>query len=129
MKKLILLLFVSTITTSVFAQTNYGSDSATCVTKYQIYRNDYKNKNYEEAIKSWRWVLINCPEFNEYIFANAPKIIYYQIKKNDNNKLAYIDTLMMVYDQRIKYYGKENLLGLYFNKSTPFLPYTRFSFP
>ncbi|MAX68958.1 MAG: hypothetical protein CMP60_04620 [Flavobacteriales bacterium] len=121
MKKLILLLFVSTITTSVFAQTNYGSDSATCVTKYQIYRNDYKNKNYEEAIKSWRWVLINCPEFNEYIFANAPKIIYYQIKKNDNNKLAYIDTLMMVYDQRIKYYGKENLV--YGKKGVDLLKY------
>ena len=95
MKKLILILFISIIAQSVFAQINYGTDSATCVTKYQIYRNDYNNKIYEDAIKNWRWVLKNCPQFNEYIFSNAPKIIYHQIK-NNNNKSAYIDTLMMV---------------------------------
>ena len=110
MRRTILILLVSVITQETYAQINYGTDSATCVTKYQIYRNDYKNKNYEEALKNWRWVFYNCPQFNENIFSNAPKIIYHQIKKNDNNKSAYIDTLMMVYDQRIQYFGRESLV-------------------
>jgi hypothetical protein len=110
MRRTILILLVSVITQGAYAQINYGTDSATCVTKYQIYRNDYKNKNYEEALKNWRWVFYNCPQFNENIFSNAPKIIYHQIKKNDNNKSAYIDTLMMVYDQRIQYFGRESLV-------------------
>jgi len=110
MSRTILILLVSVITQGAYAQINYGTDSATCVTKYQIYRNDYKNENYEDALKSWRWVFHNCPQFNEYIFSNAPKIIYHQIKKNDNNKSAYIDTLMMVYDQRIQYFGRESLV-------------------
>ena len=37
-----------------------------CETDYAIYRNEYKQKNYEEALKSWRKVFNNCPDFNQY---------------------------------------------------------------
>ena len=127
MKKLILILFISIITQSVFAQINYGTDSATCVTKYQIYRNDYNNKKYEEAIKNWRWVFNECPSYNENTFKNGPRLYYERIKKDKANKLIYLDTIMMIYDARIKHFGRrEYVLG---KKGVDLLKYdpTRFS--
>ncbi|HJM16626.1 MAG TPA: hypothetical protein QF851_04145, partial [Flavobacteriales bacterium] len=127
MKKLILILFISIITQSVFAQINYGTDSATCVTKYQIYRNDYNNKKYEEAIKNWRWVFNECPSYNENTFKNGPRLYYERIKKDKANKLIYLDTIMMIYDARIKHFERrEYVLG---KKGVDLLKYdpTRFS--
>ena len=34
-----------------------------CETDYAIFRNEYKLKNYDEALKSWRKVFVNCPLF------------------------------------------------------------------
>jgi tetratricopeptide (TPR) repeat protein len=59
------------------------------------------------------WAFKNCPQSSQNIYKNAPRIIKERIKTDQVNKLAYIDTLMTVYDQRIKYFGKEGyVLGL-----------------
>ena len=83
-----------------------------CETDYAIYRNEYKQKNYDEALKSWRKVFNNCPSFNQNTFANGPKIYHYKIKQDNANKEFYLDTLMLIYDTRIQYFGnKEKVLG------------------
>ena len=93
--------------------TVFGSYSQTeCETNYTVYRHEYKQKNYDEALKSWRKVFLECPTYNQYIFSNGPKIIISQIKKNNQYRDNYIDTLMMVYDMRIEYFGRrEFVLG------------------
>ena len=83
-----------------------------CETDYAIYRNEYKQKNYEEALKSWRKVFNNCPDFNQYTFTNGPKMYQYMIKQDKENKMSYLDTLMLIYDTRIQYFGnKEKIFG------------------
>ena len=52
MRRTILILLVSVITQGAYAQINYGTDSATCVTKYQIYRNDYKIGDFIKIINN-----------------------------------------------------------------------------
>ena len=78
-----------------------------CETDYAIYRNEFKQKNYQEALKSWRKVFKNCPEYNENTFADGPKLYQSRIKEDKQNKSLYLDTLMQVYDARIQYFGKE----------------------
>lgn len=83
-----------------------------CETDYAIYRNEYKQKNYDDALKAWRKVFKNCPSFNQNTFANGPKMYHYKIKQDNANKESYIDTLMLIYDTRIQFFGnEEKVLG------------------
>jgi len=98
--------------------TKYGSDSATCVVKFSLYRefykqwkaSKYKNSSIDDALKSWRWVFANCPRVSENVYVDGVKMINFRIKKEKEKtaKLGLIDTLMMVYDQRIKYFPVHN---------------------
>lgn len=95
----------------------YGKDSATCVMKLSLYRefykqwkaSGYKSPSIYDAIGSWRWVFFNCPEASQNAYIDGANMIEYFMKKADSKeaKAAYVDTLMMIYDQRIKYFGRE----------------------
>ncbi len=105
-KRLGIIVVLLTVAFSIQAQSE-------CETDYAIYRNEYKQKNYDEALKSWRKVFMNCPSFNQNTFVNGPKLYHHMIKKDVNNKNAYLDTLMMIYDKRIELFGsKEKILGI-----------------
>lgn len=97
-------------------------DSA-CLTNNSLYREYYKQKNYEDALSSWRWTFMNCPKINRNVYKNGPIIIKMKMKKKKEDKLLYLDTLMMIYDQRIKYFGNEDyVLG---KKGTDLLLYDK----
>lgn len=95
----------------------YGSDSLTCIMNISLYReffkqwkaSDYKNETVNDVIEPWRWVFLNCPKGTQNTYIDGVKIVSYLIEneKDPVLKNKYIDTLMMVYDQRIKYFGKE----------------------
>ena len=72
------------------SQSKYGEDSVKCVMNLSLYREYYKQKNYDDAIKPWRWVYNNCPSSSGNIFKNAPTLIKYLMKKIPENKKAYI---------------------------------------
>lgn len=99
-------------TFSVFAQDDekFGSDPDKCKESVSLYREYYKQKNYDDAMPGWRWAFANCPKATKNIVINGPKLFKHQIKKNEENselKQAYIDTLMMIYDRRIVLYPKD----------------------
>ena len=102
-----ILFCVLLLTPTVKSQSKYGEDSVKCVINLSLYREYYKQKNYDDAIKSWRWVYNNCPSSSGNIFKNGPTLIKHLMKKNPENKQAYIDTLMVIYDSRIQYFGKQ----------------------
>ena len=95
----------------------YGSDSLTCIMNISLYReffkqwkaSDYKNETVEDVISPWRWVFLNCPKGTQNTYIDGVRIVSYLIESTQDPALKnkYIDTLMMVYDQRIKYFGKE----------------------
>ena len=101
------------IGTTGYAQSKFGTDSLLCIENLSLFREYYKQKNYVDALKPWRWTFNNCPASSGNIYKNGPKIIKARMKIDKVNKSAYIDTLMMIFDQRIKYFGKEGyVLGL-----------------
>lgn len=98
----------------------YGEDSATCVINLSLYREFYRQWRQgggtgtviEDAINPWRWVFINCPLASENIYIDGVIIVEYLIakEKDPTSKEKLIDTLMMVYDQRIRAVGKEGFI-------------------
>ncbi|HBF88381.1 MAG TPA: hypothetical protein DDX39_07025 [Bacteroidales bacterium] len=90
----------------------FGTDPETCKMNLSLYSEFYKQKNYVDALTPWRSVFNTCPESSKNIYIHGVRIISEQIDKakeakNLELKNKYIDTLMMVYDQRIKYFGQE----------------------
>lgn len=106
---------------NVSAQDNtgskYGSDSSTCVMNNSLYyefykqwkQSNYKSDAWIDAVSPWRWVFMNCPKSTKNIYLHGEKLVGKMIKNETDkaNKDKYIDTLMMVYDKRIQYFGKE----------------------
>lgn len=84
----------------------YGTDSVTCITNLSLYKEFYKQQNYKDALPSWRWVYNNCPKARENTYIDGVKIMEYKIRNEKDTKRvdAYVDTLMMVFDNRIKYF-------------------------
>jgi len=98
----------------------YGSDSAKCVENLSLYReffkqwkaSDYKNAAIKDAIGPWRYVFLNCPQASQFTNVDGLAIMEFYLKtaKDDKEKAGYIDTIMMLYDNRIKYFGKEGYI-------------------
>lgn len=84
-------------------------DSPQCTEQLSLYREYHKIKLYSYALPHWRWVFNNCPTASQNIYIDGVKIVSSQIEEAQDPELKskLIDTLMMVYDQRIMHYGKE----------------------
>lgn len=97
---------------AVPAAEKFGSDPDKCKMNLSLYGEFYKQKNYADALVPWRWVYTNCPASSKNMYIHGVNIIEFQIKKTKDEavKAKYIDTLIMVYDQRIKYFGQEGFV-------------------
>lgn len=101
-------------TPSPQSEPKYGKDSVTCVQNLSLYRESYKQwkqSKYKSpavghAMKNWHWVFANCPRSTENLYIDGAKMLDYYIKttKDDKRKEILIDSLMLVYDYRIKYF-------------------------
>jgi len=83
-------------------ESKYGLDSAKTVLNASLYGELWKQKNYEEALPYWRYVFMNAPAFQQLTYVRGEDIIAYMLGKT--KKKEYLDTLMMLYDQRIQYF-------------------------
>ena len=85
----------------------FGEDSVSCITHTSLYREFYKQKNYDDALPHWRWVFFNCPLVSQNVYIDGAKMIAARINeaKDQKTRDKYIDTLMMVFENRIKYFG------------------------
>jgi len=112
-KKIIIVVIVILMGLTANAQSKFGTDSVACIENISLFREYFKQKSYADALNPWRWTFNNCPNSSGNIYKNGPKIIKERMKVDKQNKAAYIDTLMIIFDQRIKYFGKEGyVLGL-----------------
>ncbi len=101
----------------------YGDDPESCRIKLSTYTEFFNQNNFKDAMPSWRWCFNNCPEATKNIYIHGTTIIEYYINEQteDVKREAYIDTLMMVYDNRITYFDqKAMVLG---RKATSMLKY------
>jgi tetratricopeptide (TPR) repeat protein len=91
-----------------------GADSVNCVRNLSLYSEFYKFQNYTDAIVPWREIYKNCPNSRESLYANGVNMYkaFIETETDQARKDALCDTIMMIYDQRIKYFGGEgSVLG------------------
>ena len=62
MKKFLVLIVAILAVFSVSAQGKYGADEQKCKENLSMFREYYKQKNYDDAYNPWRWAYVNCPE-------------------------------------------------------------------
>lgn len=111
-KRIGFLLLISSLVINVNGQEDTSLDIK-CKENRSVYYQYYKSKDYVSALNPWRYAFLNCPSSAENIFRHGPKIIKQRMSDDKENRSAYIDTLLMVFDQRIQYFGKEGyVLGL-----------------
>ncbi len=95
--------------------TKWGTDSVRSVQEISLYREFFKQKNFDDAIRHWRYVFKNAPGARKQTYIDGVKMYESFIKKHKEDKekrKLLSDTLMMIYDQRIKCYGeKGNVLS------------------
>lgn len=93
----------------------FGLDSVECVKNLSLYRENYRQwraNNFRGdvinyTIGPWRYVFLNCPLASQNTYIDGLRIVEYLIENapDDLTKQKYIDTLFMVYDQRIMAFG------------------------
>ena len=115
MKKLIfaLLVLVATGASAQNGITNefrfgQGEDSVRCIETITIVNVNLNNKDYATAYESWKTIFNEFPVARVDTYTNGVKLLTELIKKESApaKKEAYIQELLSIYDQEIKYIDK-----------------------
>lgn len=87
----------------------WPADKATAEEKNVLYSDAVKNKHYKQAIAPHQWLLTNAPNLNTSIYILGAEIFdaLADAEKDPVKKQVHIDSLMIVYDMRIKNCGEE----------------------
>jgi tetratricopeptide (TPR) repeat protein len=111
---MLFLLGALVFTTSVYpqkgvddgSQYGHGEDSIRCLRNISLYREYVRQNLYKDALPFWRVTYRECPRASLNIYIDGVKIYKYFIEREKNSDIqsALVDTLMMIYDQRIVYY-------------------------
>jgi len=82
-------------------------DGDICKRNYSIYKGFFDNQEYEDAYPAWKETLKECPTFSRNIYSHGVKMVKYFIENESDivQREGLIDTLMILYDLRIKYFG------------------------
>lgn len=86
-------------------ESKYGVDSVQTITNASLYMEMVKQGNYNDALKGWKYVYNNAPAYQKSTYINGVKIMTGFLRSTKD--LRYVDTLMMIYDKRIKYFGND----------------------
>lgn len=99
----------STSSTNRSRTTTIAPDSTQCQAQLSLYREYYKIKLYKMAMPHWKYIFSNCPTISQNTYIDGAKMLSLMIEetKDDKHKQVLIDSLMLVYDQRIQHFGRE----------------------
>lgn len=119
----ILLLIALFVGNKSFAQVEdcnpNGSDSALTLRNYSLMHEDVKFKRFDAANEGWLYVFHNAPCFREQTYVDGIEIYEWKFEqaKEEPAKKALLDTINLIYAQRIKYFGREGYVKGKWGKS------------
>ncbi len=115
MKKSLVVFFAFLLSMGSYANSNENTsksekDSVECLKHYSIYVLNLKKKMYDYTLDSWKYMFDHCPDAATRLYSDGVKLYdhYYKVAKTQERQNEVVDTIMMIYDQRIKYFGKHS---------------------
>ena len=94
----------------ISAQGKYGADSAECIKYLSYYTEYFKQKNYDSALPNWRQAYKYCPPTARYsMLSDGTTLMRRLIQQNSRNsvyKAKLVDSLMVLYSQRVEFWPK-----------------------
>ncbi len=88
--------------------TKYGADDVECKKNIALFTQAMKHKNYDEAYKYWGVLFHYYPMSTKSTYSKGGYLFNYKYNNAPKEeKQAWVDTLMLVYDQRIKYFSND----------------------
>ncbi|MBP8782759.1 MAG: hypothetical protein KBG96_00870 [Paludibacter sp.] len=80
-----------------------------CLVNISLFNESAKNKQYADALGPWTKAYEECPGANRAIYSRGREILHWEISqaKDDATHQKVFDKLMGMYDNRIKYFGKD----------------------
>ena len=95
------------ITLFLFCINNFSQSKEECFSNLSIFAEYAKVKNYDAAYQPWLLVKADCPDLNPAIYVYGERILKDFIKKSTgNDKDVYMQDLLNLYDQWLKYFSK-----------------------
>lgn len=93
----------------VKAPFGHGEDSVRCRMNLSLMATSAKAENYKEALKPWMEVYEECPAASKNTFIYGPQIFMglFAAETDAAKKQEYIDKVMEIYDNRMKYFSDE----------------------
>jgi len=90
-----------------------GEDSIRCITNISLFGPYAKANNFQDALEFWKIVYDECPAATKDIYLYGVRIVGWQIEneKDPAKREELINTLMEVYDKRVKYFGNDPRYG------------------
>ncbi len=82
-----------------------GEDSISCIRNTSLYSTYYDNKDYNMAVQFWRAVFTDCPASSKNTYIKGESM-FKEFFRQTGDK-AYLDTVLMILDQRTKYFNEE----------------------
>ncbi|MCK5281098.1 MAG: hypothetical protein KAK04_21235, partial [Cyclobacteriaceae bacterium] len=100
-------LFGTVIFSSANAQWNWPDDRAKAEEKNALYTDSFKQGNFRASANDLSWLLKNAPNLNKSIYIHGVKIYngLASEEADDAKKIMFQDSVLMLYDLRIKYFG------------------------
>ena len=130
MKEHLILVFIAVFCGAIFSTTIKAQDivlktqkellaekDSAYMMKFSLYSEQYKNNKKKPGVAYANWVNVfkYYPKSHKNVYIQGEKILADLIKneKDKARKRILVDTLMLVYDQRIKHFGQEGfVLGI-----------------
>lgn len=117
MKRIVLLISVAAIAlfcgSKASAQGKFGPDSTECIKYLSYYTEYFKQKNYDAALPNWRKAYKYCPPTARYsMLSDGTTLMRRLIQQNAKNsvyKEKLIDSLMVLYSQRVEFWPKHTV--------------------
>lgn len=101
------LVTVAVMNVNTVSAQNCSKGGETSTRTYSLYKEYYKQGNYEKALPYWREIFNTAPGLFKGAFIDGAEMFSTLVYQTENNELKqkYIDTLMMIYDKRIECWG------------------------
>ncbi|MBD0825321.1 hypothetical protein ICJ85_14975 [Aestuariibaculum marinum] len=96
----------------------FSQQDEECVLNFSLFYESAKSKNFDAAYEPWMLVRNKCPKYSLGIYSKGEDVLEYKIEKAQGvEKVAYINDLVKLWEERLKHFSSKTPKGQYLAKS------------